>query len=107
MTMPEEMEVNLIRSRISSYFSTVRERIQELILKAIMHLPVNHDAQQVQNRLVSAPYKPALFGELLNEDPALVAKRTCVKEPLDAYRDAFKTLSEVNLKSSRVVVVFF
>jgi len=100
MTTREEMEINLIRSLIASYFSIVRESIQDLIPKAIMHLLVNHSAQQVQNRLVSTLYKPALFGELLDEDPALVAERTRVKALLGAYRDAFKTLSEVNLKSS-------
>jgi dynamin 1-like protein len=100
MTVREEMEISLIRSLIASYFSIVRESIQDLIPKAIMHLLVNHSTQQVQNRLVSALYKPTLFGELLDEDPALVAERTRVKALLDAYRDAFKTLSEVNLKSS-------
>jgi len=99
LTMREEMEINLIRSLIASYFSIVREGIQDLIPKAIMHLLVNHSAQQVQNRLVSALYKPELFAELLDEDAALVAERTRVKALLEAYRDAFKILSEVNLKS--------
>jgi len=99
MTMKEEMEISLIRSLIASYFSIVRESIQDLIPKAIMHLLVNHSAHQVQNRLVSALYTPTLFGELLNEDPALVAERTRVKSLLEAYRDAFKILSEVSLKS--------
>jgi len=99
MTMKEEMEISLIRSLIASYFSIVRESIQDLIPKAIMHLLVNHSSQQVQNRLVSALYTPTLFGELLNEDPALVAERTRVKSLLEAYRDAFKILSEVSLKS--------
>jgi dynamin 1-like protein len=99
LTMREEMEINLIRSLIASYFSIVRETIQDLIPKAIMHLLVNHSGQQVQNRLVSALYKPELFGELLDEDAALVAERTRVKMLLEAYRDAFKSLSEVNLKS--------
>ncbi|KAH8995110.1 dynamin protein dnm1 [Lactarius hatsudake] len=100
LTTREEMEINLIRSLIVSYFSIVRESIEDLVPKAIMHLLVNHSAQQVQNRLVSALYKPALFGELLNEDAALVAERARVKALLDAYRDAFKTLSEVSLSSA-------
>ncbi len=95
------MEILLIRSLIVSYFSIVRESIQDLMPKAIMHLLVNHCAQQVQNRLVSSLYKPALFAELLNEDAALVAERARVKALLEAYRDAFKTLSEVSLSSSQ------
>ncbi|KAI0065514.1 dynamin protein dnm1 [Artomyces pyxidatus] len=98
--MREEMEINLIRSLISSYFSIVRQSIQDLIPKAIMHFLVNHTSQQVQNRLVSSMYKPELFGELLNEDEALVAERTRVKALLDAYKGAFKTLSEVSLRST-------
>ncbi|KAI0047146.1 hypothetical protein FA95DRAFT_1492947 [Auriscalpium vulgare] len=100
LTVREEMEINLIRSLITSYFSIVRQSIQDLIPKAIMHFLVNHTSQQVQNRLVAALYKPELFGELLNEDEALVAERTRVKALLDAYKEAFKTLSEVSLKST-------
>ncbi|KAJ3774531.1 Dynamin central region-domain-containing protein [Lentinula raphanica] len=100
LTMREEMEVNLIRSLITSYFGIVRQMILDLVPKAIMHLLVNHTSQQVQNRLVASLYKPELFAEMLNEDEALVAERTRVKALLDAYKEAFKTLSDVNLKAS-------
>ncbi|KZT07176.1 dynamin protein dnm1 [Laetiporus sulphureus 93-53] len=96
----EEMETNLIRSLIASYFNIVRQTIQDLVPKAIMHLLVNNTSQQVQNRLVASLYKPDLFADLLNEDEALVAERTRVKALLDAYKEAFRTLSEVTLKSS-------
>jgi dynamin 1-like protein len=98
--MREEMETSLIRSLIVSYFAIVRQSLQDLIPKAIMHFLVNHTSQHVQNRLVSALYKPDLFADMLNEDEALVAERTRVKALLDAYREAFKTLSDVSLKSS-------
>ena len=65
-----------------------------------MHFLVNHTAQQVQNRLVAALYKPELFTNLLNEDEALVAERARVKALLEAYKEAFKTLADVNLKST-------
>lgn len=94
------METSLIRSLIVSYFAIVRQSIQDLIPKAIMHFLVNHTSQHVQNRLVSALYKPDLFADMLNEDEALVAERTRVKALLDAYKEAFKTLSDVSLKSS-------
>ncbi|KAH0836843.1 Dynamin central region-domain-containing protein [Lanmaoa asiatica] len=98
MTQREEMETSLIRSLIASYFSITRQSIQDLIPKAIMHFLVNYSTKEVQNRLVATLYKPELFAELLNEDEALVAERTRVKALLDAYKDAFKTLSDVNLK---------
>lgn len=100
MSSREEMETSLIRSLIASYFAIVRQSIQDLIPKAIMHFLVNHTSQHVQNRLVASLYKPELFADLLNEDEALVAERTRVKALLDAYKDAFKTLTEVNLKST-------
>ncbi|KAF8634653.1 hypothetical protein AX15_000793 [Amanita polypyramis BW_CC] len=100
LTPREEMETNLIRSLIASYFGIVRQTIQDLIPKAIMHFLVNYTSQHVQNRLVSSLYKPDLFADLLNEDEALVAERTRVKALLDAYKEAFKTLSDVSLKST-------
>ncbi|KAG9019102.1 Dynamin- GTPase protein [Tulasnella sp. 427] len=95
----DEMETNLIRSLIASYFAIVRQTIQDLVPKAIMHLLVNHTSQQVQNRLVSTLYKPDLFSELLHEDDAIANERARVKALLDAYKEAFKTLAEVNLTS--------
>jgi dynamin 1-like protein len=99
LSLKEEMEVNMIRSLISSYFSIVRQSIQDLVPKAIMHLLVNHTSQHVQDRLVSTLYKPEIFSELLHEDESLVSERARVKALLDAYKDAFKILSEVSLKS--------
>ena len=100
LTHREEMETALIRSLIASYFGIVRQSIQDLVPKAIMHFLVNHTSQQVQNRLVASLYKPELFAEMLNEDETLVAERTRVKALLDAYQEAFKTHSDVNLKST-------
>jgi len=42
LTEREKVETELIRSLISSYFHIVRESIQDLVPKAIMHLLVNH-----------------------------------------------------------------
>lgn len=96
----EEMETTLIRSLIASYFAIVRQSIQDLVPKAIMHFLVNHTSQHVQNRLVASLYKPELFEDLLSEDEALVNERSRVKALLDAYKEAFKTLSEVNFKAA-------
>lgn len=98
--MREDMETNLIRNLIASYFNIVRQTIQDLIPKAVMHFLVNNSSQQVQNRLVASLYKPDMFQALLNEDETIVAERARVKALLDAYKDAFKTLSEVNLKAA-------
>ncbi|KAF7356931.1 Dynamin-related protein DNM1 [Mycena venus] len=98
LTLREEMETSLIRSLIASYFGIVRQSIQDLIPKAIMHFLVNHTSYHVQNRLVASLYKPELFQEMLHEDEGLVAERARVKALLDAYKEAFKVLSDVNVK---------
>ncbi|KAJ7582058.1 Dynamin central region-domain-containing protein [Mycena floridula] len=100
LSVREEMETSLIRSLISSYFGIVRQSIEDLVPKAIMHFLVNHTSQHVQNRLVAALYKPELFADMLNEDEGLVAERTRVKALLDAYKEAFKVLSDVSMKPS-------
>lgn len=98
LTLREEMETSLIRSLIASYFGIVRQSIQDLVPKAIMHFLVNHTSYHVQNRLVASLYKPEFFQEMLHEDEGLVAERARVKALLDAYKEAFKTLSDVNVK---------
>lgn len=62
---------------------------------AVMHLLVNHVREGVQNRLVSSLYRENLFENLLQEDEGLTNERARVKALLDAYRAAFRTLSEV------------
>ncbi|GAA5842376.1 hypothetical protein JCM11251_004210 [Rhodosporidiobolus azoricus] len=95
LTDREELETNLIRALIASYFGIVRQTIQDLVPKAIMHLLVNFSRESVQNRLVASLYKESLFDDLLHEDEALTAERTRIKGLLKAYREAFQTLSEV------------
>lgn len=60
-----------------------------------MHLLVNHVREGVQNRLVSSLYRDSLFEDLLQEDEGLTNERARIKGLLDAYKDAFRTLSEV------------
>ncbi|RSH94514.1 Dynamin- GTPase protein [Saitozyma podzolica] len=100
LTPREEMETTLIRSLIGSYFGITRQTIQDLVPKAVMHLLVNFSREAIQQRLVTSLYKPDLFEDLLFEDEALVTERARVKALLDAYKEAFKILSEVSLKSS-------
>ncbi|KAI8075253.1 Dynamin central region-domain-containing protein [Gongronella butleri] len=90
----EAMEVELIRSLITSYFNIVRKSIQDLVPKAVMHLMVNITRESVQNRLVSALYKEDLFDDLLQEDASVAAERQRCKNMLDVYRKAFTIVSD-------------
>ncbi|KAI8458831.1 dynamin-3 [Phakopsora pachyrhizi] len=95
LTEREQMEINLIKSLMLSYFEIVRQTIQDMVPKAVMHYLVNHVKEGVQNRLVTNLYREELFEKLLVEDEGLKSERDRVKTLLDAYKEAFKTLSQV------------
>ncbi|KAF9963383.1 Dynamin- GTPase protein [Modicella reniformis] len=94
LTEREDMETQLIRSLIVSYFNITRKSIQDLVPKAVMHLLVNNSREAVQNRLVSTLYKEDLFNELLQEDDNLGAERAKCKAMLDVFKNAFSIINE-------------
>ncbi|TIA80272.1 hypothetical protein E3P81_03165 [Wallemia ichthyophaga] len=96
----EDMETTLIRSLIASYFAIVRQSIEDLVPKAIMHLLVNFSKDLIQDRLVASLYNPDIFDELLYEDENIVNERNRVKNLMDAYKQAFTVLAEVNMPKS-------
>lgn len=91
----EEVEAELIRRLITSYFNIVRESVADQVPKAIMHLLVNHSKDIVQNRLVSELYKESLFGQLLYEDENIKSEREKCERLLETYREAAKIIGEV------------
>ncbi|KAF9314413.1 Dynamin- GTPase protein [Podila horticola] len=90
----EDMETQLIRSLITSYFNITRKSIQDLVPKAVMHLLVNYSRESVQTRLVATLYKEELFNDLLQEDDSLSAERAKCKAMLDVYKNAFSIINE-------------
>ena len=98
LTERERMETELIRQLITSYFNIVRQSIQDLVPKAVMHLLVNFSRETVQNRLVITLYKEELFEQLLHEDEALTRERKRIQSLLAAYREGFNVLSEITFK---------
>ncbi|KAF3909102.1 Dynamin-1 [Orbilia brochopaga] len=91
----EQMETELIRKLISSYFNIVREMIADQVPKAIMHLLVNHSKDVVQNRLVSELYREEYFEDLLYEDDNIKSERTKCERLLSTYKEAAKIIGEV------------
>ncbi|KAI8366934.1 Dynamin central region-domain-containing protein [Choanephora cucurbitarum] len=85
----EELETQLIRTLITSYFNIVRKNIQDLVPKSVMHLLVNYSRESVQNRLVAALYKEDQFNELLQEDDTISTEREKCKSMLHVYKQAF------------------
>lgn len=95
LTEREQMETELIRRLISSYFNIVRETIADQVPKAIMHFLVNHSKDAVQNRLVTELYKEDYFSDLLYEDDAIKAEREKCEKLLKTYKEAAKIVAEV------------
>ncbi|KAK9238929.1 Dynamin central region-domain-containing protein [Lipomyces kononenkoae] len=91
----EQLESELIRRLISSYFSIVRDTIQDQVPKAVMHLLVNFCKETIQNRLVSELYKESLFDELLKEDAGLAQERIKCEKMLRTYTEAARIINEV------------
>ncbi|KAI5959504.1 DNM1 [Candida pseudojiufengensis] len=91
----EQMECELIRRLIISYFSIIREMIQDQVPKSIMCLLVNHIKQHIQNRLVVKLYNDQLFDDLLKEDENIQAEREKCLELLKTYKEASKIISDV------------
>ncbi|KAF9213706.1 Dynamin- GTPase protein [Podila verticillata] len=90
----EDMETQLIRSLITSYFNITRKSIQDLVPKAVMHLLVNFSRESVQTRLVASLYKEELFDDMLQEDDSLSAERAKCKAMLDVFKNAFSIIND-------------
>lgn len=95
LTEREQLECELIRRLIISYFGIVREMIQDQVPKSIMCLLVNYIKEHIQNRLVVKLYNESLFDELLQEDETIQAEREKCLEILKTYKEAFRIISDV------------
>lgn len=91
----EQLECELIRRLIVSYFGIVREIIQDQVPKAIMCLLVNYIKNHIQNRLVVKLYNEAYFDELLQEDETIQMERDKCVSLLKTYREASRIISDV------------
>lgn len=91
----EQLECELIRRLIVSYFGIVREIVQDQVPKSIMCLLVNYIKTNIQNRLVVKLYNEKYFDELLQEDELIQMEREKCINLLKTYREASKVISDV------------
>lgn len=91
----EQLECELIRRLIVSYFGIVREIVQDQVPKSIMCLLVNYIKTHIQNRLVVKLYNEKYFDELLQEDELIQMEREKCINLLKTYREASKVISDV------------
>lgn len=91
----EQLECELIRRLIISYFGIIREMIQDQVPKSIMCLLVNYIKQHIQNRLVVKLYNDVMFDDLLKEDENIQMEREKCVDLLNTYREASRIISDV------------
>lgn len=95
LTEREELECELIRRLIISYFDIVREMIQDQVPKAIMCLLVNHCKESIHNRLVTELYKDSIMDDLLKEDETLAQERANCEHLLQTYKKAASLVNNI------------
>ncbi|ODQ77908.1 hypothetical protein BABINDRAFT_9882 [Babjeviella inositovora NRRL Y-12698] len=105
LTEREELECELIRRLISSYFTIIREMIQDQVPKSTMFLLVNFCKDEIQNRLVSKLYNVDKFDDLLMEDAGLMNERAKLVTLLESYRQAMAVIGDLNGSSDYPIVM--
>ncbi|KAK5780285.1 hypothetical protein RI543_002324 [Arxiozyma heterogenica] len=95
LTEREELECELIRRLIISYFDIVREMIQDQVPKAIMCLLVNYCKESIHNRLVTELYKDSIMDDLLKEDETLTQERANCEHLLQTYKKAASLVNNI------------
>ncbi|KAF8994533.1 hypothetical protein BDZ89DRAFT_1085187 [Hymenopellis radicata] len=93
-----EPKMALIRSLIISYFDIVRESIQDLVPKVIMHSLVNRITAELQNHLIREVYaeKTDAMAAMLVEDESTARERERITAQLEVYRQAGVALTEIS-----------
>lgn len=95
LTDREQMDSDIIRKLIKSYFVIVRKSIQDSVPKAIMCFLVNFVKDKIQSELVEKLYKSEIFDKLLEEAEQMHIKRKEATEMLKALQRAGHIISEV------------
>ncbi|CDI78500.1 dynamin-like protein, putative [Eimeria acervulina] len=91
----EQIETELIKSLLWSYFQIVRKNVADAVPKAIMYFMVNTAKDVLQRELVAQLYREELFGELMKEAGDISVKRQQCKQLLKSIRSALEIISQV------------
>jgi len=94
-TERERVEIDIIKSLISSYFNVVRKNIMDAVPKTIMYFMVNTAKDVIQRECVTQLYKPELFDMLLKEADDIRDRREKCKESLKILRSAMEAISQI------------
>ncbi|CBZ50780.1 strain CBS138 chromosome D complete sequence,related [Neospora caninum Liverpool] len=91
----EQIETDLIKSLIWSYFQIVRKNVSDAVPKSIMYFMVNTAKDVLQRELVAQLYREELFGELMKEADDVAERRMQCKQLLRSLRAAGEVISHI------------
>jgi len=95
LTERDQVEMEVIKSLIDSYFKIVRKNFIDLVPKTIMFFLCNHVRDGLQNELVSELYRDAEVGNLMQEAEDIAQRRQTCEEMSDLLTKAMEIVNEV------------
>ncbi|KAL0891465.1 hypothetical protein Bca101_015448 [Brassica carinata] len=101
-TEQEDVEIQITKLLLKSYYDIVRKNIEDLVPKAIMHFLVNHTKRELHNVFIKKLYRENLFEEILQEPDEIAGKRKRTQETLHILQQAYRTLDELPLEAETV-----
>ncbi|KAJ3321793.1 vacuolar protein sorting-associated protein 1 [Boothiomyces sp. JEL0866] len=91
----EQMETEVIKLLLLSYFNIVKRTAADLVPKAIMYKLVQYTKDELQRELLTELYKKEAFDEDLKESESVVARRKECKKMLEALKKADEIINSV------------
>ncbi|CAN3356453.1 vacuolar protein sorting-associated protein 1 [Diutina catenulata] len=95
MTEREQMETEVIKLLISSYYNIVKRTVQDVVPKAIMLKLINRSKDQIQKELLEKMYNSPDLGELVKENEGTIQKRKECIRMVEVLRNASEIVSSV------------
>lgn len=91
----EQMETEVIKLLVMSYFNIVKRSSADLVPKAIMLNLVQYTKDELQRELLTELYKKDSFEEDLKESEHVVARRKECKNMIEALKRADQIVNNV------------
>ncbi|KAJ3261678.1 vacuolar protein sorting-associated protein 1 [Boothiomyces macroporosus] len=91
----EQMETEVIKLLLLSYFNIVKRTAADLVPKAIMFKLVQYTKDELQRELLTELYKKEAFDEDLKESESVVARRKECRKMLEALKKADEIINSV------------
>lgn len=95
MSEREQMETEVIKLLILSYYSIVQRTVSDLVPKAIMLKLITRSKDEIQKELLQKLYSASDLGDLVKENEATVQKRQECLKMVEVLRNASEIVSSV------------